>query len=210
MHEGPTDEAYFNILIPILMEDIVRRRGTRNVTVPQTSAVKLGKNGRSIQEVAMEICKEKEAFHILFIYADTGGRSLEAGMEQRSVAYRRAAHELCGFPSVRCVIIAPRHETEAWMLADPDAVGGALGFRGNLETIGLPASAAEAEQLIDPKFALNQAINRVRGRRSRVNVEQMISAIAHRQSLNRLRPSTSFGTFEGTLIEALINLGCVA
>jgi hypothetical protein len=210
MQEGATDEAYFGIVIPALMEDILRRRGSRNATVPQAPAVNLGKSGRGIAEVAAEICGEKDAFHILFIHADTGGRNLEADMERRSTSYRQAVFELCAFPLARCIIIAPRHETEAWMLADQEAVGNAMGFRGDLALLGLPANAVEAEMLIDPKQILQTAVSRVRGRRSKVHVTQIISAIAHRQALDQLRQSASFRAFEGALTAALVDLGCVS
>lgn len=209
MHEGATDRAYFDIVIPLLMEDLVRKRGVRNVTVPLASAIDLGKSGRAVADVAEELCQERDAFHIAFIHADTGGRALEANMGHRSEAYRQAAFERCGFPLERCVIIAPRHETEAWMLADREAVGGALGYNGDLGALGLPADAGEAERLVDPKATLNRAISEVRGRRSPPSVQQIIPAIAQRQRLDRLRASRSFREFEEELARAMIGLGCI-
>ncbi|MEA3048628.1 MAG: hypothetical protein QOG84_464 [Sphingomonadales bacterium] len=210
MHEGPTDEAYFDVIIPRLMEELVAERGTRNVTIPLTPAVRLGKSGRAIAEVAEEACREQDAFFILFIHADTGGRALEADIDRRSTAYCDAVNELCGFPQARCVVIAPRHETEAWMLADRDAVGSALGYRGNLGALGLPANAAGAERLVDPKQILEGAILQVRGRRSAVHVQQIIPAIAQRQDFSILRQSRSFRAFAAALAGALIDLGCIA
>ncbi|MCW1987041.1 UNVERIFIED_ORG: hypothetical protein M2348_002791 [Sphingomonas sp. R1F5B] len=209
MHEGATDKAYFDIVIPLLMEDLVRTRGVRNVTVPLASAIDLGKSGRAVSEVADQLCRERAAFHIAFIHADTGGRALEANIEHRSEAYRQAAFALCGFPLERCVIIAPRHETEAWMLADREAVGAALGYNGDLGALGLPANAREAERLADPKATLDRAIRDVRGRRSPPNVHQIIPAIAQRQRLDRLRASLSFRQFEDELARAMIGLGCI-
>jgi hypothetical protein len=209
MHEGTTDEAYFDIIIPNLMETIVRERGTRHVTVPLMPAVRLGKSGRAIEDVAQEACNENDAFYILFIHADTGGRALEANMERRSTAYCDAVHDLCGFPRERCVVIAPRHETEAWMLGDREAVGGALGYRGDLVALGLPADAVEAERLEDPKQVLLQAIRTIRGRRAPARVQQVIPAIAQRQDFGRLRRSASFRAFESSLADALRSLGCI-
>lgn len=209
MHEGVTDRAYFDILIPEVMEDLVRQRGRCEAIVPQTAAVEFNRSGRPVDEVAADICREQEAFHIMFIHADTGGRALEAGMAYRSEDYRNAASELCGFPPERCVIIAPRHETEAWMLADRDAVGGALGYRGDLAALGLPANARDAERLADPKMVLRNAISEIRGRRSSPGVQQVIPAIAQRQDLTKLRSAASFRAFEEALAQALISLGCI-
>jgi len=169
----------------------------------------LGKNGRSVEAVAAELCNEREAFYIAFVHADTGGRALEAGMAARSTAYQQAAYELCEFSILRCVVIAPRHETEAWILADREAIGDALGYRGNLADLGLPANAREAEQLVDPKRVLNEAISKVRGRRSIISTEQIVPAIAQRQNFAKLRASSSFSKFESALAVALIDLGCI-
>lgn len=210
LYEGSTDEAYFEIIIPRLMEDLVARTGTRNVHIPLTAAVRLGKNGRGVAQVAAEACAEQDAFYILFIHADTGGRALEAGVADRSVAFCEAAHALCDFPPDRCVVVTPRHETEAWILADPEAVGGALGFRGSPAELGLPANAPEAERLRDPKAVLKEAISQVRGRRSSQNVGQLIPAIAQRQSIAALQRSASFQAFEARFATALRSLGCIA
>lgn len=209
LYEGPSDEAYFAMVIPLLMEDLVCKHGVKTTTIPQTPAVILGTQGRGVPQVAAEICKEREAFDILFIHADTGGRALEAGIAHRSTSYKEAAHALCNFPSSRCVIIAPRHETEAWMLADPNAVSAAMGYMGNHTNIGLPLGAREAERLADPKQVLLTAVGQVRGRRARVNVQQIIPAIAQRQSFDELRKSLSFQEFESELRKALVDLGCI-
>lgn len=209
MYEGSTDRAYFNVLIPLLMEDLVRRRGICEANVPQAGAVEFGRSGRLVNEVAADICNDRDAFHLMFIHADTGGRALQAGMAHRSEDYRTAAFELCGFHLERCIFIAPRHETEAWMLADRDAVGAALGYRGDLAELGLPESAQEAERLVDPKATLKLAIGSVRGRRSSPNAQQLIPAIAQRQDLSKLRQAVSFQQFEEALEGALRSLGCI-
>lgn len=209
LYEGSTDHAYFSVIIPVLMEELVRCHGTCEAVVPQTSAVQLGRSGRTLEAVASEICQEEAAFHIAFIHADTGGRALEAGMAYRSDDYKAAAHALCGFPPERCVIIAPRHETEAWILADLDAVANALGYRGNLATLGLPSNAQEAERLVDPKAVLRSAIVSVRGRRASIDIQQIIPAIAQRQNMEHLRRSRSFRDFEEALANALRSLGCM-
>lgn len=206
-YEGVTDQAYFELLIPRVMEDIVRRLGTRHSTIPATPAVTLQRG--PVENVAKEACMARDAFHLVFIHADTGGRSLEAGLEERSVRYCEAMHALCDLPMVRCITIAPRHETEAWVLADPQAVTAALGYLGSSVSIGLPGNATEAERLGDPKKVLAAAVNKVRGRRGPFNVKQIFPAIAQRQSLANLRHSRSFVTFESGLRAALTDLGCI-
>lgn len=207
LYEGATDEAYFELLIPRVMEDIVSQRGTRNSTIPLVPAIRLAR--ADIETVAREACDAKEAFHLIFIHADTGGRNLEIGLQGRSGRYCEAMHALCGLSPARCITIAPRHETEAWILADAQAVTAALGYRGAPQSIGLPRNATEAERLGDPKGVLAEAVSRVRGRRRPFDVKQIFPAIAQRQSLTNLREARSFLTFEADLLAALADLGCI-
>lgn len=209
-HEGPTDGFYLEVLLPRVVEDILIRDGIRNSDVPSVPAVRLGLKGRRTEEVAAEICEAKAALSIVFIHADTGGRALEAGLANRSQAFCDRCGEICEWPIERCVSITPRHETEAWILADPEAILDAMGYKGDFRAIGLPEGAVQAERLIDPKATLSQALERISGRRRRRGaVEQVLSAVAQRQSLTALRRSASFQAFEVRLRLALASLGCI-
>lgn len=207
LYEGPTDEAYLGQLIPRVMSEIVLNYGNKNVTIPPDPAVRLPR--KTVEEVAREACEARDAFHIIFVHADTGGRGQEAALELRSTQYCEAMHALCNWPSVRCVPLSPRHETEAWMLADPFAVIGALGHRGPPNVIGLPGDAAQAERLVDPKGVLTAAMIEVRGRRRSLDIRQIIPAIVQRQSFDHLRRSRSFTGFETAVHTALADLGAI-
>jgi Domain of unknown function (DUF4276) len=206
-YEGATDEAYFELLVPRVMEDIIMRLGTRHSTIPPAPAVRLQRG--AIETVAREACSARDSFHLVFIHADTGGRSLEADLAGRSVRYCEAMYALCDWPLVRCITITPRHETEAWILADPTAVTAALGYLGSPSAIGLPGDANEAERLGDPKAVLAAAVGRVRGRRRPFDAKQIFPAIAQRQSLDNLRMAKSFAAFELSLRAGLADLGCI-
>ena len=210
MYEGASDAAYFDVLIPRVMQNLVETEGERHSNIPTGPAVHLGADGRAIDDVANEACAAKDAFHIVFIHADTGGRGLETGIASRSLAYCEAMHACCDWPCRRCVVIAPRHETEAWVLADPDAVMGALGYNGKFQEIGLPSGAGQAERLSDPKVTLLEAVTNVRGKRKQIYIEQIFPAIAQRQRIDMLRKSQSFISFENSLRGALQDLGACA
>ena len=207
LYEGPTDQAYFDVLVPRVMEDIVLTQGIRNSTIPGTPAVRLSRG--TVAAVANEACESRDAFHLVFIHSDTGGRNQEADLHARSEAYCEAMHAVCEWPRRRCVAIAPRHEMEAWLLADPNAITSALGFIGDPTDLGLPVGARQAERLQDPKAVLGAAMRLVRGRRRRFEISQILPAVAQRQSLALLRRSNSFRGFEGRLTGALADLGCV-
>jgi len=207
LYEGDMDAAYFDLLIPRLMDEIVMVRGIRHSTIPVAPALRLRR--AAVTEVAEEACQARDAFFLVFIHADTGGRNLEAGLEPRANAYCEAMRTCCDWPPVRCIAISPRHETEAWILADSQAVTSALGYRGSPASIGIPIDAAEAERLTDPKSVLSSAIGQVRGRRRRVDARQLLPAIAQRQSFEALRKLDSFVAFEANLLAALKDLGSI-
>lgn len=211
LHEGRADALYFEVLLPRLMEDIVAADGIRNSDIPLVPAISLGKRGRAVDDVAAEICEAKDAFQLVFIHADVGGRALEQGLHGRSSAFCRRAFELCGWPQTRCVTVTPRHETEAWILADPNAVAAAMGYKGNPNDVGLPNDARAAERLGDPKATLSAALSQITGNRRRsANINQLFPAIAQRQSFRALRASASFRDFETRLRGCLADLGCIA
>ena len=206
LYEGSSDAAYFNVLIPRLIDDLALT-GKRPVEIPQTPAIQFPRKAPEV--MAKAACDAKDAFHLVFIHADTGGRNLAAGIAHRSDAYCRAMHDLCHWSSDRCITIEPSRETEAWILADPEAVTDFLGYSGTWASIGLPANAAEAERLGDPKQTLKQAVAQVRGRRSRSGTDTLYPAVAQRQSFKALRRSASFRLFEGKVRTAMVDLGCL-
>lgn len=208
--EGNSDRFYFDILLPRVLEDIIARDGIRHSDIPTSPAVKLGLNGRTVEAVATEICQNSDAFELVFIHADTGGAAIAKTLHQRCSEYCKRVHELCDWPETRCVILVPRHETEAWVLADPAAILASLGYNGSPKELGLPPNAIAAERLVDPKASLSNAIQVVRGRRSPPNASQMYPAIAQRQDIEALRQSQSFQRFEILLRRALANLGAIA
>nr|CAD6426059.1 hypothetical protein REQ54_02825 [Rhizobium sp. Q54] len=206
--EGNSDFQYYEVLIPRVLEEILSFSGVRPITVAPVAAIRVGSSGRSVEKVAEEICSTKEAYHIFFIHADTGGRSQQRGIASRSSDYCKAANELCGFRLDRCVEIIPRHETEAWALCDADAVLETIGYRGGATDLGLPQTATAAETLRDPKAVLADAIAAARSNRRRGSSLRIpLSAIAQRPSLDKLRMANSFSQFENSLRSALISLG---
>lgn len=208
LYEGRSDAAYFDVLLPRLMDEITLLEGLGPVTVPQAPALRLS-SGRAVPEVAEELCRNAESYHVIFIHADTGGRALEAGAEVRGPAYCREAHALCGWPTERCVLVAPRHETEAWVMADAEAVMAALGVAGGAHRHGLPTDAAAAEALVDPKGLLGGVIAGFGRRGRRRDPSAVFARIAQDQRIEALRGSRSFRDFEAGLRRALVSLGCL-
>jgi hypothetical protein len=207
--EGNSDREYFGVLIPRLIESLILNRGCFEVEVAE-QPIDLVMPRKSIKEVAQAACDASDSFHLFFVHTDTGGRALAQQVDDRGMEYCREMNRICQWPCARCVVIAPRHETEAWILLDTTAVAQALGVNGNLAAHGMPKTAKDCEGLVDPKAALNSVIQSVRGRRRSVDrAADLYPAIAARQTMAVMREAVSFRTFEDDLRSALISLGCL-
>ncbi len=208
-YEGPSDALYLDVLLPRVIRDRIAREGNLLVEVPDAPAVKLGSSGRSIGQVAKEGCEFREAYDVIFIHADTGGRSVEQRIAERADEYCAALAALCDWPCGRCITITPRHETEAWILADGEAITAALGYRGTPAEVGLPIDPRTAETLGDPKRVLSDAAAKIIGRRRMQKIDNIFPAVAQRQRLELLRRSASFAEFEQQLRSCLKTLRCI-
>lgn len=207
--EGASDFSYFEVLLPRVIESIVLRDGRLPVDVPARPSLRFGKKDRSVHAVAAEACAGRDAFHLVFVHADTGGRGQLARLDDRSAAFCRQMHQLCELPRARCVLLTPASMTESWALADPGAVLETLGYQGAAFDLDLPGNAAEAEAHPDPKACLEAALRSVRRRARRSRGETLLPAIAQRQSIDALRRSASFQVFERHLLVGLRDLGVV-
>lgn len=199
-YEGATDAQYFNVLIPRLLDDIIRECGKRPCDVGELPAVEFGVRNRSFENVAEEICARKNEFHIIFVHADLGGRGQAVNVAQRREQLIQKAQEKCGFDPQMAVMLSPEKELEAWALSDVAAVKAALGVKdipGNL----MPATPEAAEKLPDPKANLDRIVQSVVRKRSAAR--QILVRIAQEQSIEELRRADSFKTFEACLRDVL-------
>ena len=204
--EGASDYSYFEVLLPRVIESRVFKSGRVPVEVSEQPNVRLDGKSRTVDGVAAEACRRREAFHIVFVHADTGGRGQLARVGYRSTAYCEKMHELCELRPGRCVLLRPASMTESWALADPQAVLGTLGYRGAPSDLELPADAVQAEDHPNPKACLDSALRTVRGTQ-RPRGGTLLPAIARRQSLDILGRSKSFQEFVASLQKALRDLG---
>jgi hypothetical protein len=203
-YEGASDAQYFNIIIPRLLDEIIRVSGKRPCDIGEYPAMEFGIKNRSFDDVAAEICERKNEFHIIFVHADLGGRELAANVAQRREQLIQKAQEICDFDPRVAVMLSPEKELEAWALSDLSAIKAALGVNaipGNLT----PATPIAAEKLPDPKGSLDAIIRSVTNRKS--SARNILVRIAQEQSIDELRRANSFQAFEASLRNALGHAG---
>src|ERR1700688_2786741 len=93
LYEGAIDEGDLGQVIPRLLSEVVLYDGNRNVSIPPEPTIVLWR--QSVEEVAQEACAARDAFHIVFVHADTGGRGQEVNIGLRSTHYCEAMYKLC-------------------------------------------------------------------------------------------------------------------
>ena len=150
------------------------------------------------------------AFHILFIHADANGDASRARQERVAPAIRLIRQEE-KLANTHSVAVVPVRETEAWALADGDALRGAFGTTLDDEGLGIPARPPEVERLTEPKQVLDHALREAVGgsRRRRQRATTYLNAIGERVRLAQLRAVPAYRRFEGDLRAALRQLGYI-
>ena len=96
LYEGDSDASYFDVLLPRLMTEIVFTRGTRHSDVPLFPSVRIRRD--EVEVAAREICEAREAFHLIFVHTDSGGRAVAASLD-RLRSGNPSAHRGGGDPS---------------------------------------------------------------------------------------------------------------
>lgn len=205
-YEGTTDAQYFNVLIPKILDEIIRECGKRPCDVGEFPAVEFGIDNRSFDGAAKEICARKNEFHIIFVHADLGGRGQAATVAQRREQLIQKAQELCGFDPRTAVMLSPEKELEAWALCDLAAVKAALGVK-TIPSDLMPATPVAAERLLAPKVNLDGIVKSVVRKKS--VSRQILVRIAQEQSIDELRRASSFKAFEECLRNVLRHCGFI-
>lgn len=200
-YEGSTDARYLDVLIRRVIEAHCLRV---NVSV-EVSTTPLRFARRSPEHIIQEATRLRDAFDVLFVHADAGGREQRKTLSERCLVICRELAEQSILPTERCVPVIPRREMEAWAIADQGAVAKALGYNGRLEALGLPTPPKTAESINDPKDTLRRAQRTVVNQRRRL--PDRLALIAEYQSLSVLRRVPSFKSFDDATAMALSHAG---
>jgi Domain of unknown function (DUF4276) len=167
--EGPTDA---NFLMPVLYRTTfaaAARVSTSSVEIPETfirgSWPKTAQTREDKVEAAFGQFAREGAVNLLFIHADGGAEADRAMAQQVAPSFARLASLN---DSLAQVAVIPIRETEAWALADTDALRHSLGTKLSPLALGLPTNEREVENISDPKAVLRHCLHSAeRGRRGR-------------------------------------------
>ena len=211
--EGPSDHAFLQRIIYRSVFEIAARLSDQPVEIPEQFVRGRRTDGhsgrvRSIPAAFADAIR-LGAVNLLFIHTDAGNDAA-AALNDRVTPGCLSLHSACPDVSFGCIAVVPIRETEAWALADADALREEWGTRRANADLGLPLRTADVEGVADPKATLRSAQHRASSRRIRARNESIPAGLGDRVNLNVLRQMSAFTTFESCVEEGLKELWQIA
>ena len=204
--EGPTDYYFLRPLLQRLCEEICMHEAFSPVECSEVLALDSPESQKdaSRAERILEAGRQaRGAWRILFVHTDGAGDPSRA-REQLAQPAIDALHEEFASEGAAVAVI-PVRETESWAICDGEALRQVMGTTLADADLGLPATPAAVESMLDPKATLNAAFlaTRPSGSRKRRGVSPMLNALGEQVSLTRLRELASFAALEAEVRQAL-------
>ena len=205
--EGPTDYHFLRPLLRRLCEDLCASEAIGKVDVsevlPLTHPAETHAEPRE-QRVLAAAKLAQDSWRVLFVHADGANDPARARNEQVEPSLkllRDAKDDGVG------IAVVPIRETEAWAIADGDAIRSAFGTDLSDEALGLPARRA-VETAADPKAVLLGAFHATHpsGRRRKQGTSPYLNTLGEAVSLSELRGLASFDRLVSDLKAALRKL----
>ena len=212
--EGRTDERFLPIIIQRTAEDILLRRGRRTIDVLEPTPI----NGDIDHQVErrkdriVEAARRALGFHVLIVHADADHPTPERALNERIMPGILAAARKDN--TCRLLVpLVPVRMTEAWMLADPQALSQVIGTNLTAQDLGLPERPHQVESEPQPRQRLREATCRARAqyprRRRRLDLGELYEPLARQIRLERLRGVPAYQRFVTDLTKALHELGFI-
>lgn len=207
--EGPTDYYFLKPLLRRVCEELCARRSIERLEIGDVLALDDPDERRDEsreERIAAAAADAQGAWHILFIHADGAGQPDRVREEQIEPAIRRLKAELgAGYGSIAVI---PIRETEAWLLADGNALRQAFGTSLSNSGLGIPASPRDVERIAEPKQVLDaacvMATQRRRGRQRKASA--YFELLGECTSLTELLKVPAFKKMHDELIDTLQHL----
>jgi hypothetical protein len=152
----------------------------------------------AVPDIVDLIRRKANTFHLVFVQRDQDGntdRVRREWIDPLASAWGDGLDELL-------VPVVPVRKTEAWVLADGDALRGVLGINWPDVRLGVPNRAADVERIPDPKVPIRELVRRLNR-----PIEDFYEELAESISLDRLCGVPSFAEVRARIGESLAEMG---
>jgi hypothetical protein len=154
--EGVSDDQFMPRLLGRALTELCLTEFEDLVEVAEVQPLRDHAGPSTVDEVVDVVSRNAGAFSVIFFHRDQGANPERVRSEWLKPLRRRWVDR-----SEQLVTVVPVRETEAWLLADGQALRDALGVRWSDAEMGLPASPRGVERVADPKRVLNEVTGRV-------------------------------------------------
>jgi len=211
--EGSTDQRFLQIVIRRTARHVLEQHGRRSVNVPRVEPIKINKIGLRQDECILQAAYEAARYHILIVHADADHPTRDKALSERyQPGYERVQQidvKICKnlFP------VIPVYMTEAWMLADLEALRDVIETDMRPQELRLPRKAKQVELDTDPKQTLKEVLQKAYAHKSRrhrrIDLDFLYEPLALRINLGRLSEVPAYQQFKADLIFALKKLDLI-
>lgn len=154
--EGSTDDRFLRPLLTRALEDLCAREFEEQVEVSEVQVLRARPGPPAVPEIVKLADEQKDSFLLVFVHRDQGASSERVRRE-----WVEPLHAAWGERAERLVMVVPVRETEAWMLADGNALRAVMRVTWPDNQMGVPVSPRRVEEVADPKQLLNRLSERV-------------------------------------------------
>ncbi|OAD20074.1 hypothetical protein THIOM_004244 [Candidatus Thiomargarita nelsonii] len=212
--EGPTDIRFLSKVILRTTEQIILNRSSSVISVLEPFPIEVDKTGDRVQEI-LQAATKAAGYNILIIHADADDKTDKKAFKERinpgfQSVQQDENEEFCK----NLVAIVPVQMTEAWMVADKEALKEELGTQKNNQELGLTFPLKQVEKIADPKSKIQEiiriAFKDLPARRRKVQISSLYSPLGQQVSLDILEQLPSYLKFKTNLTNALIKLNYIS
>ncbi|HZN19957.1 MAG TPA: DUF4276 family protein [Micromonosporaceae bacterium] len=195
--EGSSDDDFLPRVIGRSLEEICAVDFDESIDVADVTVLRAAHGPVGVEAIMRLVAQNAGMFNLVFIHRDQG-----ANPERVRREWVDPLRGAWGDRSERLVPIIPVRETEAWLLADGQALRAALGVRWSDDSMGLPPHPAHVERVDDPKRVTAEI-----GRRVRRPLSNYLVRLGELVSLERLSQVPAYREWRAATRNALTDLG---
>ena len=159
--EGPTDDRFLTKIIGRALEELCAARFVDDVLIGDVIPVRTRSGPASVDASVRALVENSGSFNLVIFHHDVGANPER--VQREWVVPMREAWSSRGVPAP-LVFLLPVRESEAWALADGDALRSVFGVTWDDAELGLPGRRRRVAEIADPKRVISQISGRVSGR----------------------------------------------